>query len=429
MTLNDKAWARFFECTSTLEAVKRRGYAYITANDLKKLGGREPRLMAKLDTLSCRPRAFKANNVTIFPVKNGEYILFADRERRSYFEFAKHMDRMNARRYNSRVDLRSFDSYPNSGSLNEAQALDFAFISSILKEFTGDERIQLTIRGRSFSGDFGFGLRDFGHWVVVSSVQIEIDAGYESDESIYLFEAKVGKRDDFHIRQLYYPYLEWSNRSSKQIIPIFFVYSNGKYYLTEFSFGDDFGEMHIERERCYTLNESPTLRVSIPRMLRETPEEEEPLRVPFPQADDLDKVVDTVWAIGEGLDNKDELAEFFEFAERQGDYYANAARYLGFVERRRHSFALTDLGRDFLRQQRLADRTAALLSQMLARPAFRAVFELLMARGYDLGAIARYEIAQIIEAHTVLSGTTPGRRASTVRSWIDWVFGNCEIVF
>lgn len=428
MTLNDEAWSKYFEASPMLESIKREGYAYVTADDLRELGQREPRLMAKMDTLRCRPKVFKDNGLAIFPVKNGEYIIFEDLERKSYFEFGKQLEKIPVQRYDSRLDLRSFDSYPREQSLNEAQAIDFAFISSLLKAFTADENLRLTIRGRFYSGNFDFDLERFRHRVYVSSVQIEVDAGYESDKAIYLIEAKVGRRDSFHIRQLYYPYLEWSNRSRKEIIPIFLVYSNGKYYLTKFLFGRNFGDLAIDRKACYTINESPTPYVDIPELLRRIPEEEEPEEVPYPQANDLDKVVDSIKLIGAGADDKIQLAEFFEFEERQGDYYANAGCYLGFVKREGHRFILTPLGRKFVQLESLSERTKSLLSQVLVRPTFRAVFQLLVAREFKLETIEKAEIAKIIESHTALTGTTPWRRASTVRSWVKWVLESCQLM-
>jgi hypothetical protein len=428
MTLNDEAWSRYFEATSTLKNIKRRGYAYVAADELRELGQREARFMAKLDTLRSRPKVFKDNALTIFPVRNGKYIIFEDPDRKSYFKFSEQLERTPVERYDSLVDLRSFDSYPRGQSLNEAQAIDFAFISSLLKAFTADENLRLTIRGRFYSGNFGFDLREIGHQVHVSSVQIEVDAGYESDKAIYLIEAKAGKRDDFHIRQLYYPYLEWSNRSQKDIVPIFFVYSNGKYCLTEFSFGENFGDLEIVRRGCYTINESPISYVDISELLCLTPEGEEPEEVPYPQANDLDKVVDSIKLIGSGADDKTQLAEFFEFEERQGDYYANAGCYLGFVEREGRIFVLTHLGREFVQLESFSDRARSLLSQMLTRPTFRAVFNLLIANGFRLENIENAEIAENIETRTPLTGSTPLRRASTVRSWIEWILENCQLV-
>lgn len=409
-----------------LQMIEQQSYVYVTADDLKRFGRREPRLMAKQDTLRCRPRIFKDNALTIFPVKNGEYIIFKDPERKSYFEFSKQLEKTLVQRYDSRVDLRSFDSYPRGLNLNEAQAIDFAFISSLLKGFTEDENLRLTIRGRSYSGDFDFYLQEMGHRVHVSGVQIEVDAGYESSDAIYLIEAKVGSRDSFHIRQLYYPYLEWSNRSRKDIVPIFFVYSNGKYCLTEFSVGRSFGDLEIAKRRCYTINESPRLYVNISELLRLIPEEEEPEDVPYPQADDLDKVVDIIKLIGVGVNDKVQLAEFFEFEERQGDYYANAGCYLGLVKREGQKFVLTRLGREFSQLESLSERTEMLLSRMLARPTFRTGFNLLVANEFKLENIGNVEIAEIIASHTSLSGSTSLRRASTVRSWMKWILENCQ---
>jgi len=427
MTLNDKAWSKYFEATSALQEIKRKGYTYVTSGNLKELGGREARLMAKLDTLDSRPKVFKENALTIFSVKNGKYIVFKDTEKESYFEFGKQLERTPVQRYDSRVNLRVFDSYPRGRSLNESQAISFAFISSLLKTFTADENLRLTIRGKSFTDNFGFDLRKFGHHVNVAGVQIEVDAGYKSDNAIYLIEAKTGRKDNFHIRQLYYPYLEWSNRSRKNIVPIFFIYSNGKYYFTEFSFGKNFGDMEIVRAKCYTINESPTLHVNFADFLRRVPEEEEPKGVPYPQANDLDKVVDSVKLIGSGVNDKFQISEFFEFAGRQGDYYANAGRYLGFVERDDHGFVLTRLGREFVQLESLSERTEVLLSQMLARPIFRSVFNLLIENKFNLASITKAKIAKVIDTHSTLSTSTSERRASTVQNWLKWILDNCQI--
>lgn len=426
MTLNDEAWARYFDATLTLKSIKQRGYAYVTSNELKKIGQREARFMAKLDTLRSRPQVFKDNALSIFPVKNGKYIIFEDPDRKSYFEFSEQLDKVPVERYDSLVDLRSFDSYPRGPSLSESQAIDFAFLSSLLKSFTADENLRLTIRSTLYSGRFDFVLPEIGYQVHISSVQIEIDAGYESDKAIYLIEAKSGKRDNFHIRQLYYPYLEWSNRSQKDIVPIFFVYSNGKYCLTEFSFGEKFGDLEIVRRDCYTINESPISYVDISELFRLIPEGEEPEGIPYPQANDLDKVVDAINLIGSGADDKTQLAEFFEFEGRQGDYYANAGCYLGFVEREGRMFVLTHLGQEFVRLESFSERARSLLSQMLTRPTFRDVFNLLVANGFRLENIENVKIAEIIASHTPLTGSTPLRRASTVRSWIEWVLENCQ---
>jgi hypothetical protein len=427
MSKNDVAWRKFFDGTDTLEEIRREGICHVLASDLKRVAGREPRLMAKLDTLAIRPKVFKQNSLTIFPVKNGEYVIFEDPEEKSYYSFSREENTPPVDVYDSQVDLTSFDAYPGNQNLSESQAIDFAYIASLIKHFTADENLWLAIRGRLFSGAFHFHLPTNDRRVDVSGVQIEVDAGYESPDAIYLIEAKVGKRADFHIRQLYYPYLEWSNRSRKRIVPIFLVYTNGKFYLYEFSFSQDFGALRVARSKCFSINESPIVRIQIRDLLEAHRAGSEP-QVPYPQADDLDKVVDLVSLVDNGVDTKVTIADFFEFHERQGDYYANAGRYLGLLDRRGSQFALTDLGRQFMQIRSVPGKSRILIEQLLTRPTFRATFELLRQRGMELEAISNEEITSIIEQFRNLSGSTPLRRASTVRSWLGWIMENSEIV-
>ena len=74
--------------------------------------------------------------------------------------------------------------------------------------------------------------------VAVNNAQIEIDAAYEGAGCLSLFEAKRDLSEDFLIRQLYYPFRVWSNRITKPIKPVFFIFSNGMFFLYEYQFED-----------------------------------------------------------------------------------------------------------------------------------------------------------------------------------------------
>lgn len=425
---NDTAWEAIFATRPILQQVGAQGYSYVKADDLKRISGREPRLLAKLDTSAELPKVFKDNQLVIFPVRNGEYVIFRDPQYKTYFHLAPEQFEVVPQKYDSATDLRRFDSYPGSQALNEAQALDFAYVSSLLAEFTGDSDLHLTIRGRSFSGSFGFMLPDCQHQVNVASVQIEIDGGYESRSHIYLFEAKQGARADFHIRQLYYPYLDWSAKSQKAIVPIFMVITNGKYHFVRFEFTAGFGNLRIAETRSYTLNESPITRIALPKLLATVAVDVEPA-APFPQANDLDKVADLLLMLAHAPADKAELAARFEFDERQGDYYANAAAYLGFAQRNGSRFELTALGKQFAAARALSVRTELILEQMLKRPTFRQLFAGLRMDTLDLREIGRPEIVAAIRQHaTNISESTIPRRASTVESWLRWVQRNCVFV-
>jgi hypothetical protein len=423
-TKMDGAWRAFFRKTETLGRIARDGYAYVTADELKEKGGREPRLMAKQDTLVQRPKVFREQDLTIFPVTNGKYIIFKDKTKKSYFEFPLAAVNAPVRAYESNIDLTEFDTYPRDEKYSESQAIDFAFISSLLRTVCHEEQMHLVLRGRLGSHRFDFMLPDLAYQVYVSGVQIEIDSCYESSSSIYLIEAKNGRRKNFHIRQLYYPYLEWSHRSQKRVVPIFLVYTNGKYYFHEFAFSDQFGEMELTRTLCYTVNQSPVSEINLPTLLGSIAVGTEPVDIPFPQADDLDKVVDVVSLLNESPATKQTIAQAFEMAERQGDYYGNAARYLGFAEKNGGEFAITPLGRSLLETTNLPRRTNLIVRQLIGRPTFRKAVERLAANEFDVKAITNDEVSEMISKDSDLNDTTPTRRAITVRGWLRWLLRN-----
>lgn len=421
MTENSAAWQKVFDSLNLAVILRDQGICYLTADELKYHGQREPRLMAKLDTLQERPEVFREHNVNIFPVKNGRYVLLKDPENKTYFKFGQALENTPPRQYFSPNPLR-FDSFPDSRQFSEGQAIDFAFVASLLKTFFGDPHVHLTIRGRLYSDEFVFRSPLSAHEIAVNKVQIEVDSGYEGDQSIFLVEAKVGKRDDFNIRQLYYPFLNWSAKSKKKIVPIFLTFTNGQYFLTEFAFSQNFGELSIVRNECYIINDSPFAEIDWRRLLREIPCEAE--ETPFPQANDLDKVVDLIRLVETGVTDKVRFAEFFEFDQRQGDYYANAAKYLGFLKREGQDFQLTELGASFSRLSARSERTIYLARQFLKRPALRRIVKLLGERNYHLASLGETELCSIIEQLAHLNQTTARRRALTARTWMAWLLKN-----
>ncbi len=112
----DTAWAEFFRRTDTLAQIREQGYSYITADQLNALKLLDARLMTKLDTLDDRPGVFKEHDLTIFPVRNGRYILFRDPEHKSYFRLGSAHLELPPRLYQSGVDLAAFDSFPGAAA-------------------------------------------------------------------------------------------------------------------------------------------------------------------------------------------------------------------------------------------------------------------------------------------------------------------------
>jgi hypothetical protein len=222
---------------------------------------------------------------------------------------------------------------------------------------------------------------------------------------------------------LYYPFKDWKCRSTKEIIPIFFVYTNGLFYILQFAFGEEYGELRLVKSKCYTVNEPAKQLVDLKQLLTRSRTKPEP-DVPYPQANDLDKVIDIVTNFHPaGLTNKAAIADFFYFDERQGDYYANAGYYLGLLKRIPQSteFELTREGEFIAKSENRSRRNLLLLKQMLKRPSFNEIIRLYNSKNRDISSLNVESLSPIIQNHVELNQTTAKRRASTVLSWMRWM--------
>jgi len=432
MTQNDAAWKKIFEnLPLLLSEINRQGFVYVSAEELKTASNkREPRLLAKQDTNDSRPKVFKDNKLSILPVENGRYIIFCDESAKTYYPLQRILTEVPAEEYRPTIDYREYESLDIRNLSSESQAIDFAYLVSLLKRFTGETTLNLTIRGRQRSSKFDVTIPPNHHNVQVNGVQIEVDAGFESPEKIYILEAKLGRVEDFNIRQLYYPFRDWSSRSRKEVIPLFFVYTNGLFFILQFAFGREYGDLKCVRGKCFTVNEPLKQRVNLQQRLDESRIEPEP-SVPYPQANDLDKVIDILTNFhSANLTNKWAIADFFDFDERQGDYYANAGFYLGLLKRIPHSkeFELTGDGEYIARSENRSRRNLLLLKQMLKRPSFNEIIRLFESRNRDLSLINVDVIAPIVQRHRSvdLNLTTSRRRASTVVNWLRWMVAGME---
>ncbi len=429
MTQNDEAWGKIFERLPLLPEIEQHGFVYVSADDIKTASDmREPRLLAKQDTKNSRPEVFRQNRLSILPIENGKYIIFRDESARTYYPLEGILAEVPLEEYQPARDYGEYQSLDIRNLSSESQAIDFANLISLLKTFTSETELNLTIRGRQRSEKFPVVIPGSHHTAEVDGVQIEVDAGFESQEKIYIFEAKLGRVEDFNIRQLYYPFMDWSCKSSKEIVPLFFIYTNGLFYILEFAFGEEYGELWLVKSKCFTVNEPAKVLVDLKQLLAESRIEPEP-DVPYPQANDLDKVIDIITNFhSPGLMNKPAIAEFFDFDERQGDYYANAGYYLGLLKRvpYSHDFELTREGEFIARSENRSRRNLFLLRQMLKRSSFNEIIRLFNAGGQDLALLSVDVLVPIIQRNAGYNETTARRRASTVISWLRWVIGAME---
>lgn len=248
-TKNDLAWDEIFEKYKVIKQIQATGSYSITAEQINKF--REARLMTKLDHKANLPEIFQKNSLSILPTHRGKYLI-------GKFQTYQDLNEVRGEVVSTEFpdNIKSLD-YENLSS--EALALNCAFVSGILSDFSAEENLAPTVSGRMSSGQFSFFIKNFYDdgelQIAVNNSQIEIDAGYEGDNSLLIIEAKNDIPRDFLVRQLYYPYRLWQRKIDKKVRPIFFNYSNGIFYIREYEFKktDNYNSGIVTKEKNILL--------------------------------------------------------------------------------------------------------------------------------------------------------------------------------
>lgn len=234
---NSKSWQKIFNDYKILEHDFNNSPFLISAGQIKKscqkfkqTGEKEVRILCKQDSRESRPDIFKQHGLFLLPIKNGYYnIVRGD----GYIDIPDIKEETII--YNSKLNF-SLDSAKIGDS--EMQHLDYAYAASLIRTFMNDDTLVLTIRGRKFTPKFNFHVNDQA--IEVSSVQTEVDAGYEGKSQIVLIEAKNFNASNVIIRQLYYPFRQWQECTKKRVVTLFFDKNRREnvYSIWQFRFAD-----------------------------------------------------------------------------------------------------------------------------------------------------------------------------------------------
>ena len=137
---------------------------------------------------------------------------------------------------------------------------------------------------------------------------------------------------------------------------------------------------------------------------------------PFPQANDLNKVLQLVELNQEQICDNNYLMSFLNVTQRQVNYYLAACSYLGIIDRKRQ---FTDLGKS-LKKKSEESLIIAIAKIIVAKPVFGEAFFNKFFTGEDL---SKEEISELITFSCEIDNLeVADRRASTVKKWIDWIF-------
>jgi len=420
---NEDAWEHIFADYDVLGVIAREGRFCISAEAIKAY--REPRLMAKFDHWNTLPNIFKNNHLSILPVSRGDYIVSSVN---NYHRFEPEPG-TPIRQMPLPANLQSLDV---KNITSESQALNAAMVSGIMADFLAEPVLLPTVSGRMGSGFFSFtATKHDGTMlnIAVDSAQIEIDAAYESQNSLAIFEAKNHISDDFLIRQLYYPFRTWQAKISKSIRPIFLTYSNGVYTLREYCFTKTchYNAIALCQHAKYAIEETAIDLRAIQDILHKARIKPEPFGIPFPQADSFPRIINLCEIMqtrelnNEACLDKAAITQEYDFDERQTDYYVNAGRYLGLMEKSGTAYRLSERGRQILARP-YRERQLQYCDCLFSHRIFNELMQQFFRTGrmpVHAAIIQTMQTARL--AQRDLAPTTLSRRAKTVYSWLNWI--------
>jgi len=232
---NNNSWTKIFKDNKILENDFSKQPFYLSAKDIKKsvqdfqnTSEKEVRILCKMDTRESVPEIMKKNGLILLPVKNKFYVIVKGE---GYVDIPDIEG--DAEIYNTKLD---FDLDTTKIGNSEMQHLDFAYASSLIRTFVEDPSLVLTIRGRKYTPEFTYKVGN--NTVETKGVQTEVDAGYEGKDKVVLIEAKNSSTKNTIIRQLYYPYRQWSEHTKKKVFLLFFEKRVDEYLVWQYEFTD-----------------------------------------------------------------------------------------------------------------------------------------------------------------------------------------------
>ena len=413
----EKVWVELFRKYDILNKVRANGFFSISTEQMKEFG--EPRLLVSSDEYSGLPKIFKENKLSIIAVGRKQFLI-------GDFKLYKGVEieeKMETKTY----EPINLESLKISDLFNESSSILYAFHASMLQDAFDRNDLALTMYGKMGAGDFSFEVDSQSpngggekHRIKVSRPQIEIDAGFESDEEVFIIEAKNRRVDEINLRQLYYPYRVWSSKVDKHIVPVFFIYTDSTFYIfkCEFMVPNNINSLVIVDKKKYVLADEPITMediIGIHKSSRPTMK----IGVPFPQADKMEKILELLDLLdaNELSTTLEDIAEHFQFDRRQADYYSNAAKFLGYSDKKRGHVILTERGKRLLEmkyKEKHLDILKSMFEDVVIHKAFKQVIE--------NGTLPRQMVTEWLSNTYFRGGApeTPSRRSGTVVGWINW---------
>ncbi len=394
---------------------------HVSSQRVKELTGKEPRLVAKMDSRGELPFSWRKQGYFVLPSSFNEYAIVPG---------------------DGYHDLENIDLKPTSFNptrevpvtvalkAGESAAIQTAIYNGLLEEALHVPRLRETLHNDKLRLEDTV-VRYGDKWKLsINGAQFELDAGIENHREFFVFECKDWTRKqlhDFNVRQLLFPYLhsiahlraqnlDWQVRCFfLNVEPDTHVYRLWEYKFPE---TNDYSRIELVRQSAFQLTEKR--RVDPTALLGRLIMSPTAHTNYVPQANDPTKLLALVQGVAEGIDTPSQVASRLQFVERQSDYYGEAAEELGLLERKRGKFTLTGEGSKIVAMS--GDGAVhALVERILTLPVFHEAASLSIKEGNP--AIPYESLLPILQrcAGERYNGTTLRRRTQSVKRWINWI--------
>ena len=306
----NEAWKVLIDKYNILEEVQENGCYHIKASQIKQF--KEPRLMAKWDSTDALPKVLRDNKINILPDSRSSYVIGDFLLYQEIPILEENVTQM------AHVELPNYESIDVNNISSEANAINVLLLTGILDDFLNTNNNVATFNGRMGTGEFEFVVdttRNIKQKISVNNAQCEIDGGFENNDSVVIMEAKNVVHEDFHIRQLYYPYRLWKNKVNKPIRLVFSVYSNMIYRLFEYRFNilEDYSSIELVRTKNYSLQDTTITLDDLFRVRKDTlvktDDNMDNSDVPFIQANSMERIISLLENMYENPMTSQQIAE------------------------------------------------------------------------------------------------------------------------
>ena len=184
---------------------------------------KEIRILGSMTQREKRHAFFIENNIFLLPASNTEWVFLKGD---GYFDPKYKID-SEAKQIKLDYELDTFFGQSEGRYIHQINA------QGILDVFTNVKKPIFTICGRRRAN---FKYNAYGNDLECKGAQIEVDAGFESENEVILIEAKTGEVGSEIIRQIYFPFKCISGLTKKNIRNIFMVVSKDRKTVSLFEY-------------------------------------------------------------------------------------------------------------------------------------------------------------------------------------------------